>query len=368
MQGVSRFEADLLRIVSCLVHRAPAEHVLQLVVGKVERPSCLSRACIDLVQDHLRKGLVSLVAHSGGWQSSRFLRNGHAVTGKLWERTPPAELSLAFSRHALSFLMWLRASDLEASTFRPRTEKSPLTLGDQFLFFLTYQSLRETEASPALFQQPIIAGNPFVQLLFPEDFTDFRSATKADLTELFATENTWLLESLQPWLRQRWVQVERHKRVIIHPEEMRDVGAMQAAVLDEHLAQCERTGRRDLARFLVQALADVMTGTPVANDWVRNLNVSDLRMADRGETYQSAMTLLSRASRLQQWTDTARSVSYLDREEYAASQLWLADWETWNGDAVMRTAAEIARQLDPLRVTDVGQAASLSEGPESNHR
>lgn len=359
MRGVSRFEADVLRIVSCLVHRAPAEQVLALVVGKAERPGCLSRTCVELVQDHLRKGVVSLLARTGGWQQSRFLRNGTANTGKLWERTPPRELGLFFSRHSLSFLMWLRAASLDDSAFRPRTEKSPLTIADRFLFFLAYESLRETKASPGLFDQQVITTNPFVRLMFPEDFADTSSVAPVDLSELFAPENAWLLETLQPWLRQRWRAVERHKRILIRPEEMTGLGRVQGAILDECLAQCEQTGRPDLARFLLQALFDSVEGTPIATDWARNLRVTDLRMADRAQAYQSAMAFLNRATVFQRWTDEARQVSYLDREEYAAAQLWLADWEHWNGDAVSRTAAELVRQLDPLRVGEPLEGTTL---------
>jgi hypothetical protein len=352
MRGVSRFEADVLRIVSCLVHRAPAEQVLQLVVEKTERPACLSRTCVELVQDHLRKGVVSLLARTGGWQSARFLQNGTPITGKLWERTRPDALGLSFSRHSLSFLMWLRAANLDDSAFRPRVERSPVTLADRFLFFLAYESLRETAASPGLFDQTVITTNPFVRLMFPEDFADEPGAPPVDLTELFAPENAWLLETLQPWLRQRWRAIERHKRLIIRPEEMTGLGRVQGAILDEYLSQCEQAGRRDLARFLLQALFDSVAGTPLATDWVRNLRVTDLRVADRAQAYQSAMAFLNRATVFQHWTEEARQVSYLDREKYAAAQLWLADWEHWNGEAVTRTAAELVRQLDPLRLGD----------------
>ena len=359
MRGVSRFEADVLRIVSCLVHRAPAEQVLSLIVGKTERPGCLNRTCVELVQDHLRKGVVSLLARIGGWQRVRFLRNGTAITGTLWDRTPPRELRLSFSRHSLSFLMWLRGGQSRRLGLPSPHREIARHRGRPLPVLLAYESLRETAASPGLFDQAVITTNPFVRLMFPEDFAESPGVAPLDLGELFAPENAWLLETLQPWLRQRWRMIERHKQIIIRPEEMTGLGRVQGAILDEFLSQCERTSRRDLARFLLQALFDSVKGTPLATDWVRNLRVTDLRVADRAQAYQSAMAFLSRATVFQHWTAEARHVSYLDREDTRPPRCGWRTGEAWHGDAVTRTAAELVRQLDPLRVGDAAGGTAL---------
>jgi hypothetical protein len=41
-------------------------------------------------------------------------------------------------------------------------------------------------------------------------------------------------------------------------------------------------------------------------------------------------------------------VAFFD-EGYAASQLWKADWEARDGDAVCERAQAIIRRLDPMR-------------------
>ena len=50
-------------------------------------------------QDALGKGTVELLARAGGWRPEAFLRNGKAKEGRLWDRTPPRELGLPFSRY-----------------------------------------------------------------------------------------------------------------------------------------------------------------------------------------------------------------------------------------------------------------------------
>src|SRR6516162_3110461 len=61
MKTVSRFEANLLRILRSFLQRAPLERALPLVMEPSDRPPCLSRAVVELVQDHLRKGCVWLL-------------------------------------------------------------------------------------------------------------------------------------------------------------------------------------------------------------------------------------------------------------------------------------------------------------------
>src|SRR5947209_5453334 len=73
-------------------------------------PACLSRPAVRLVKDALAKGCVFLLARRGGWRVERHLRGGRVAEGRLWQRTPPAELGLTFSRHALEFLVWITAA------------------------------------------------------------------------------------------------------------------------------------------------------------------------------------------------------------------------------------------------------------------
>src|SRR5262249_19739750 len=108
MKQVSRFEANLLRIVRGILQRAPLEQVLPLVPARVPPRRCRGREAVVLFQDMLGRGTVWLLARDG-WRRERFVRDTTVADGRLWQRTPPADLALMFSQHTLGFLIWLTA-------------------------------------------------------------------------------------------------------------------------------------------------------------------------------------------------------------------------------------------------------------------
>lgn len=101
MKAVSRFEANLLAVLRFFLRKAPAAQAHPLIQKPHDAPPCLSRPAVDLVQDTLAKGTMLLLAHGRGWHRERFLRDGRAVEGRLWQRTKPEELGLDFTRHTL---------------------------------------------------------------------------------------------------------------------------------------------------------------------------------------------------------------------------------------------------------------------------
>src|SRR6476620_7070891 len=110
MQTVSRFEANLLRLLYFFLRREPIERALPLVENRCQAPTCLSRGAVRLVQDALSKGCTFLLAQHDGWRKERHLRGERVVEGRLWQRTPPGELGLPFSGHSLEFLVWITAA------------------------------------------------------------------------------------------------------------------------------------------------------------------------------------------------------------------------------------------------------------------
>jgi len=349
MRSVSRFEFQLLRILRGILRRTPVEQVAQLVVTPHQRPGCLSRDCVSLVQDHLAKGAVSILAR-GGWHRDRFLRGAQGVTGRLWERTPPAELGLSFSRHTLSFLIWLTAADPRTRKLKAETENVALTLGDQFVFFLAYDAFRLTEAGLSFARQPLFNQHPLIRLAYPEDFTDFKTLPKlGELTPWVTGPGACLLESLEHWFVARWRALERDKATISRWQQMRGVGESQTEVLSAYLSALEQTKRFDLGAWLLRVLAELVQGTADARPWTLNLDVSGLRAADRMETYRAALALLHTTDRFEAWTTAARAVNFFDREEYAVSQLWLTQWDRWHGEQTCQQVRGIIRMLDPLR-------------------
>src|ERR1700722_20061836 len=111
MRAVSCFEANLLRVLQALLQQAPVERVLPILKKPLPRPKCLSRDAVELVQDTLAKGCVQFLA-GRGWVRGRVLHVGKITEGRLWERTPPQDLGLTFSAHALEFLVQLLSGSL----------------------------------------------------------------------------------------------------------------------------------------------------------------------------------------------------------------------------------------------------------------
>src|SRR5260370_1385498 len=168
--AVSRFEASMIRMVRAFLH-VPGDPAPPPAgpAGKLTLPKGLSPACLHLVCDSLSKGCVLYLAKVGGWRREQHLHAGQPQTGRLWERTPIPALRLTFSKHTISFLMWLTAGRPD----RPDSWSAPdeeLTPADKFLLFLAYEGVRETEAQQTLRNRPVFQQHGLIRLFFPEDF------------------------------------------------------------------------------------------------------------------------------------------------------------------------------------------------------
>jgi hypothetical protein len=363
MRSVSRFEADLLRILHALLGRAPLEGARPLITGRHERPKCLGRRAVELVQDALMKGCVWRLAREGGWLADRHLRGGRIASGRLWERTPPEDLGLSFTRYTLSFLIWLTANSPADRPVRWNPGERDLTVGDRLVLFYGYEALRAGLADPAkLREMPQFPRHALCRLAFPGDFIGVRPGLEPDYAPWTGGLGACVLEALQPYLATRWVALERQKLAITDPSQMIALGGAQEATLEAFLDAIDGAGRRDLARFLLSAastlLRDAHPRGPRA--WVGSLNLSGLRVAERAEVHGAALSFLRALGRLQAWERQARGVGYFD-EGYAASQLWKADWEAHAGDTLCDQAAAIARAVAPLGLgTGVGDAAGVA--------
>ncbi len=351
MQTVSRFEANLLRLLYYFLHREPPERALPLLEQRLRPPPCLGRGAVDLVRDALAKGCTFLLAQRGGWRRERHLRGERIAEGRLWERTPPAELGLSFSEHTLEFLVWITAAhpgDKEPA-WRPPAEE--LTIGDLLLLFFAHEGLRTTTDSlgaAALRARQPFAGHGLCWLAYPEDFTVTPEGFTPDFVPWTIGLGACILEALQPMLADRWVAVEGSKERLADPRTMRALGRSQERVLGAFLDAIEQAGRLDLARFLLAAAATLLGPHAHAGMWSGRLHLAGLRVADRVDTYQAAAAFLRCLDRLQTWEQRARGVGYFD-EGYQASQLWKSDWERFGGDALQTRAQGIVRQMDPMR-------------------
>ncbi len=350
MQSVTRFEANLLRLLSYFLRREPPERALPLLEDRCAAPACLHRNAVELIKDALAKGCVFLLAHRGGWRRERFLRGERVVEGRLWERTPPAELGLKFSARTLEFLIWITANrpgDPD-SPWRPREQD--LTPGDRLLLYFAHEGLRNV--AQGLRTSTLWTEQPFVEhglcwLAHPEDYTAAPTGARPSFAPWTNGVGAAMLEALQPELARRWIEVESGKERLAEPQAMRVLGLSQQRVLTSFLDAVEQAGRMDLARFLLQAASVLLGPHAHAGMWTGRLSMAGLRVADRAATYQAATTFLRMLDRLQTWQRRARGVGYFD-EGYTASQLWKADWETAQGDQLTDRARAIVQQLDPM--------------------
>jgi hypothetical protein len=355
MQSVSRFEANLLRLLYFFLRREPPERAVPLLQSRHPRPPCLHAGAIRLVRDALARGCVLLLAQRGGWRKDRFLRGERVVEGRLWERTPPAELGLSFSRHALAFLIWVTAADPGDDKAAWTPPAAELTPADLLLLFFAHEALRpvaESAGAAPMRRRPPFAGHGLCWLVYPEDFAAAPDEPGPDFTPWTTGLGACILEALQPVLAARWVAVEGGKESLTDPHAMRALGHSQERVLVAFLDAAERAGRTDLARFLLDAAANLLGPHAHAGMWNGRLDATGLRLADRTAVYHAAAAFVRQLDRLQQWERRARGVGYFD-EGYAAGQLWKAAWAAHDGDALAGRAAAILRQMDPL-----GQAAA----------
>ncbi|MCG8587367.1 MAG: hypothetical protein MI757_21890 [Pirellulales bacterium] len=346
MRSVSRFESNLIQVLRCLLGHAPLQPTLPLIVRVADRPRCLGRDCVEIVQQSLANGVMLVLAQADGWRHERFLRNGEVAEGRLWQRTKPGELGLEFSHHTMDFLMWITERNPLTHVWKPKTI-SPLATGDQFLLFCAFQALRDTQIEARWREQRIFGDNGLCALTFPEAFAALESVPKPDFDPWFSNPGSTVLEAMQSTLACRWVEVERSKSRIVEIDQMRNLGRTQEAILGAFLDAAERHNRRDLARFLLVASQELLRQSPTATDWTRHMNVRGLRMSQRMYAYRSAFSFLRQFERLRRWQEAALPVGYFD-DGYAASQLWKADWERYEGESHSRTAAAIARSMEPL--------------------
>jgi hypothetical protein len=347
MKTVSRFEANLLRILACFLRRAPVEQALPLILRPCERPPCLSRAAVELVEDALRKGCLWLLAKEGGWCRERYLRGEQILSGRLWERWPPEELGLNFSRHTMEFLLRMTAGEprKQLHWLPPAGE---LTVGDRLLLFFAYDALHGTDVTKKLRTQRPFVEHGLCRLAFPGEFADHDATNGPDLEVWTRGQGAFVLEALQRPLADRWVQLGRDKGQFRDWQHMRDQGRAEERILGQFLNAVETANRRDLARFLLMAAEQLLPAQAAPDAWIGALNVEPLRLAERTEAYRLALVLPRQLERLQRWEREARAVGYLD-EGYVASQLWKADWEHWQGETLSSRAQALSRLLEPLK-------------------
>jgi FtsH ternary system domain X6 len=348
---VSRFEANLLRIVRFFLKQAPAEHSLRLINDRFDRPKCLSADAVHLVHDSLAKGCVLYLVRAGAWKRDRYLRDGGAKYGRLWERSPVEQLTLSFSKHVLDFLMWVTA--LRPKEERPvwNVEDSSLTVADRLLFFLAYEAMRtDADLAAALRTSPAFAENALIWLAHPNDFAGWQVEVPS-FDAWLSEPGSLILEALQPILEHRWLEIERTKGQLGDWSQLQQQGLVQGRLLQAFTEAADRAGRRDLVRFLMNVMSRLLLSSDMdATFWIGGLQgTGPTRLAERLETQRNALAVLRTTERFRGWEREARQSGYLD-DDYAICQFWLGEWERFDFGTIADRADRVMQQLEPLRI------------------
>ncbi|MCR9201555.1 MAG: hypothetical protein NXI04_23170 [Planctomycetaceae bacterium] len=354
VRNVSAFEARLLRILRVLMGRGQVDQVLAILVRPVKRPPCLSRACVQLVQNYLATGMTEFLARSG-WSSEKFLNGERVVTGRLWQRHEIEQMSLEFSAASVELLIWLTAENFVQPKQKLNVDPGALTVGDQLLWTRTWLAVQDTLGGPPLLEQAGFAGLGLLNLLAPGATGLQGGGGEPGVAFWCRPAQAWILESLQAQLSEAWVSVEARKRVNTSHKEVRRIGQHQAAILKELFDAAQGHGRRDLCVFVLRAAAELMNDP--AGDWFRAINVQSLKMAERQDVYMAALAFFTGLNRLHEWNQQARSVGFYD-EDYESGQFWKSCWEHYQGDEMHRRASQIAQNLNPVKAITSGESPS----------
>lgn len=344
MRTVNRFESNLLHILRCFMGQNEVDAILPILVKPLPRPRCLSRSSIELVQQSLSSGTVMLLTRAGAWAQASHLRSGEISQGSLWRRSKPEELGLTFSPASLEFLIWLTATDSHKQLPGFVQHPNRLTVGDQFLLYRAVLTLRDTTLVNPWFASPLVRENALIGLTLPQYFAETRNQPKPNFDDWMTDSAVTVLEAMQDELARAWLRLERNKWNISSRELMQHLGSAQEKVLASFFDAIERHNRRDLCRFVLEAVTSLMRNEPNREQWIHSLDTTGLRLSERTKVYRSASSFLRATKRLSRWNDESRQVGFFD-EGYAESQIWKSMWESLESERAITHANQVLQRL-----------------------
>ncbi len=354
VKEVSAFEASLLRILRCLMHRVSAEQVLPLLIRAEKRPRCLSAHCVDLIRDALSKGTTEWLARAG-WQVSQFRRTNDPETvsnGRLWNRHAPSTMQLTFSRNSLELLLWLTSENFTDTKTLPAVDSNTLTSGDRLFLLMSFGALRTILGASTLLKTSVCGDATLMAMMYPADVAVLDAKARLAADRLFQAKDVWLLEALQLPLAQMWFRTERDKRVSSNDSDVQAIGVLQAAILEQLLPAAEKARRQDLCLFLLEA-GRLLFSSASDDQWFHRLDLRTRRMHERTQIYRAGLAWFLSLEQLARWTLQAQNVSFYD-EDYRTSQFWKAEWERLGGTGICLRARQIIERVDIARAVGAG--------------
>jgi hypothetical protein len=350
--AVAASEHDLILLARALIG-APGAEVDALLYRPRALPPAISTTCAALLGDTLAQVWPALWRR-GGTQPGASLDGASLRRGRIWERHAP--IGLQFSPATLCLLRWLVATPLLAprSTLSPLAA-TPLTVGDQVMVYLALEAAAGTQAQAAIAAQPLVRAAPLAWLGFADLFGDGAPPALGGLCD---GAGAIVVEALTGVLARRWRAIELAKRAIGAPDVLIALGAAQDSVLGGFLAACDRHRRRDLAGFVIDAAAPLLSRgiapMPVRLDPTTTL-------ASRSAARVAAGALLRGVMTWARWDQAHRGVRFID-DDYAAAQLLLARFEPIQAAGAARAAAwlaDLAGLAPPEATTLPGSAATV---------
>ena len=346
MPTLPQFEFRLNQILRCMLGKLSVVQAHSFFVSTEPRPICLSRACVRLAEDTLRKGVTQMLATDGA-AVERFLSTQNPTedvsSGRIWERHASDQMGLSFSKNSLELLIWLTAESFVQTKLHPRIEPERYTLGDRLLEWLLATRTGEQFPLSRFLLMPTIQANPLIRLTLPHQLTARFALERSEIpgvetdwAEWFSPQNSWLLEALQSRLAKAVAESDRKKLALDDPAKIRTLGELQTQEAARFLETADSTGRRDLGIFLLRGARDCLNH-PIPAD---RIDVSALTLNERTATYSADLSLFQTVQRLQTWQQEARSAGFYD-EGYRASQHWKSIWDALDGDTIAARATEL---------------------------
>jgi hypothetical protein len=331
--AVTRAEANLLTLARVAVGAWPARDVMRLLLSAASSPATLGPTARGLLADTLARGTVAMLARGGGW-----VRHGGQ---RLWERAaaPP----LHFTANLVRLLQWVLATPLAGVEQPPLALPGELTLAEQAVVVSLLERLRPTGCGAALLRQPHLRRAPLVLLASAADAARLAPLDEAPRFDVAALAP--FVEGLRDVLSGAWLAAEAAKQGEPRPEVLAAVGRAQAAVLDAFLAAIDGAGRRELAGFLVDAMARWLSSPPEVDAYGGGL-AAMAPLRERLDARRQSAAALRALARLHAWDREHRDTRFID-DGYEVAQRLVKDWERL-GEPGFSAAARLVSQLDAL--------------------